>query len=152
VLPSHPVIPTSGTAATDGPRGRILTLVLTGLVVGVVVSAADRTAGLVLAVAVTVLGTVALHSLRSHRVPARSDRDRVVTTPTFVATDDASVTPDELTERLRRLYDDHVEQLNMALSEDREDLVQQLSEDYMDQSLRLITAGAHPSPDWLPAR
>jgi flagellar motor component MotA len=152
VLPSHPVVPTSGTAATDGPRGRILTLVLTGLVVGVVVSAADHTAGLALAVVVTVLGAVAFRLLRSRRTPARRDRARVATTPTFFAADDASSTPDELTQLLRRLYDDHVEQVNMALSEDREDLAQQLSDDYIDQALRLITAGAQASPDWLPAR
>jgi hypothetical protein len=53
----------------------------------------------------------------------------------------------DLTERLRRLYDEHVEQLNMALAEDRLDLVQELSDSYMDQALRLITAGA--SPEWL---
>ena len=152
MLPSHPVIPTSGTAATDGPRGRILTLVLTGLVVGVVVSAADRTAGLALALVVTVLGTAGFRLLRSHRTPARRDRQRAATTPTFLAADVANVTPDELTERLRRLYDDHVEQVNMALGEDREDLVQQLSDDYMDQALRLMTAGAQASPEWLPAR
>jgi hypothetical protein len=40
----------------------------------------------------------------------------------------------------------------MALGEDREDLVQQLSDDYMDQALRLMTAGAQASPEWLPAR
>ena len=152
MLPSHPAVPTSGTAATDGPRGRIPTLVLTGLVVGAVVSAADRTAGLALAVAVTVLGAVALHRLRSRRTPARRGRERVASMPAVVAADVASGTPDELTELLRRLYDDHVEQLNMALSEDREDLVQQLSDDYMDQALRLMTAGAQASPEWLPAR
>lgn len=48
----------------------------------------------------------------------------------------------QLDARLRQLHLDHVEQVNMALSEGREDLVRQLSDSYLDQSLSLITAPA----------
>jgi hypothetical protein len=148
VLPSHPVVPTGGTAATDASRGRILTLVVTGLVLGVAAAASDRTTGLALAVVVIALGAAAVVARRGRRAAAR--RGHAATSPTFPAADYAFVTPDELTERLRALYDDHVEQVNMALSEDREDLVQELSDSYMDQALHLITAGARPSSDSLP--
>jgi hypothetical protein len=150
VLPSHPVVPTGGTAATDAPRGRILTLVVTGLVLGVAAAASDRTTGLALAVVVIALGAAAVVARRGRRAAARRGPGHAATSPTFPAADYEFVTPDELTERLRALYDDHVEQVNMALSEDREDLVQELSDSYMDQALHLITAGARPSSDSLP--
>jgi hypothetical protein len=148
VLPSHPVVPTGGTAATDAPRGRILTLVVTGLVLGAAAAASDRTAGLALAVVVIALGAAAVVARRGRRIAVRRDQGHAGTT--FPVADYEFVTPDELTERLRELYDDHVEQVNMALSEDREDLVQELSDSYMDQALHLITAGARPSSDSLP--
>jgi hypothetical protein len=150
VLPSHPVVPNGGTAVTDTPRGRILTLVVTGLVLGAAAWAADRTAGLALAVIVIALGAATLVARRGRRASARWDRGHAATTPASPTADDEFVTPDELTERLRKLYEDHVEQVNMALGEDREDLVQDLSDSYVDQALRLITAGARPTPESLP--
>jgi hypothetical protein len=150
VLPSHPVVPNDGTAVTEAPRGRILTLVVTGLVLGAAAWAADRTAVLALAVIVIALGAAALVARRGRRASARWDRGHAVTIAASPTADDEFVTPDELTERLRKLYEDHVEQVNMALGEDREDLVQELSDSYMDQALSLITAGARPTPESLP--
>jgi hypothetical protein len=109
----------------------------------------DGTAGRALALAVTALGAAGIVGLRAGWVVARPDPDgSVVTTPVSPA----DVPSEDLTERLRRLHDDHVEKVNMALGEDRDDLVQDLSDSYMDQALRLITAGGRPSPDSLPAR
>jgi hypothetical protein len=153
VLPIHPAVPNGGTAAADGRHGRIRALVLAGLALGILAWVADGTAGLAVVLGMTALGAAGYLGMRSGRVGARPDADGpILLAPASMAADDESVTPDELTERLRRLYDDHVEQVNMALSEDREDLVQELSDSYMDQALRLITAGARPSPETLPIR
>jgi hypothetical protein len=50
---------------------------------------------------------------------------------------------DVLTLRLRRLHDMHVEKVNQAVDEGREDLVRELSDAYADQALRAITAAGH---------
>ncbi|WP_222264343.1 hypothetical protein [Modestobacter marinus] len=48
---------------------------------------------------------------------------------------------DALGEQLHALHDEYAELTNQALAEDREDLVQELSDEYADRALRLITAG-----------
>jgi hypothetical protein len=125
--------------APNGPRGRIRPLVLSALVLGTLAWLADGATGLVVVLAMTVLVAAALL-----RGPARPGADTpALTPPTEPGADDAG-TADDVTERLRRLYDDHVEQLNMAVAEERHDLVQELSDHYMDEALRLITAGERP--------
>jgi hypothetical protein len=146
VLHTHPVVPADGTPSPDGPRGRTRTLVLTSLALAAVALLLDGTAGVVLALAVVTLGATGLLVLRARRAAGRPNLDGpAVPTPVRSAVDAGSVAPDDLTERLGRLYDDHVEQVNMALGEGRDDLVPALSDSYMDQSLRLITGGGRPS-------
>jgi hypothetical protein len=120
--------------------------VLTGVSLAALTVVVGGTTGLlVLAVAATALGATAVLGLRARSaatLPARTGSATARTAfPSAVATD--PVDPDDLTVRLRQLHDDHVEQVNMALAEGREDLVQELSDSYMDESLALITAGAH---------
>ena len=64
-------------------------------------------------------------------------------TPTDLPTD---VEPDggELTVRLARLHDEHVERVNAAVGEGREDLLQELSDSYVEQSMALMTAAGLP--------
>jgi hypothetical protein len=44
-------------------------------------------------------------------------------------------------EQLRELHDTYVWEVNAAVGEGRLDLVWQLADDYLDQALRLMTAG-----------
>jgi hypothetical protein len=153
VLPSSPVAPNAGSPAPAGRRGRIRALVLMTEALTVLAFVADGAASLVLVLAVTALGTAGLLVLHARSSAAAPRQDAPLAmpptmTPTMApAADVDPLSQIELTERLRQLYDEHVEQLNMALAEDRLDLVQELSDSYMDQALRLITAGA--SPEWL---
>ena len=51
----------------------------------------------------------------------------------------------ELTERLRAMHDAHVEEVNLALAEGREDLVRESSDRYTDAALVLLTSPPHPA-------
>jgi hypothetical protein len=142
VLPSLPD-PNGAPAAPAGSRGRAL--VVTGLAL-VILAAAGGTAELALALAVTALSAAGLLALRARRSAAQPG----LFTPSDPAPVGLVAEPDpfaeaELTERLSRLYDDHVEKLNMALAEDRDDLVQELSDSYMDEALHLMTSGGRSS-------
>ncbi|MFD2091060.1 hypothetical protein [Blastococcus deserti] len=140
MLRSLPAVPTGGTAAPNDPRGRIRALVLPFLALGLLAWLADGTAGLVLVLAMTVLVAAALM-----RPTARPGPDApVVATPTDRSSDVDTLAPEDVSERLRRLHDAHVEQVNMAVAEERYDLVQELSDSYMDEALSLITAGERP--------
>jgi hypothetical protein len=44
-------------------------------------------------------------------------------------------------ERLRRLHEDYVERVNMAVAEDRQDLVDALARAYDDDALRVVASG-----------
>ena len=149
MLPSSPVAPNAGSPAPAGRRGRIRALVLMTVALTVLAFVADGAASLVLVLAVTALGTAGLLVLHARSSAAAPRQDAPLAMPPAMtpAADVDPLAQIDLTEGLRRLYDEHVEQLNMALAEDRLDLVQELSDSYMDQALRLITAGA--SPEWL---
>jgi hypothetical protein len=148
VLPSSSVAPNAGSPAPTGRRGRIRALVLMTVALAVLAFVADGAASFVFLLAVTALGTAGLLILHARSAAAAPVAKTPVALPaTAPAADVDPLAQIDLTERLRRLYDEHVEQLNMAVAEDRLDLVQELSDGYMDQALRLITAGA--SPEWL---
>lgn len=67
--------------------------------------------------------------------------------PAFPSTTTLDVVGDgELTAQLARLHDDHVEQANAAVSEGREDLLPQISDSYVEQSMALMS-GAGAAPD-----
>jgi hypothetical protein len=53
-------------------------------------------------------------------------------------------------QQLRELHDEYVWEVNAAVGEDRLDLVDHLTDDYLDRALRLLSAGEPPtcgSPD-----
>ena len=133
------MLPLRTTASTIGDpaglRGSIRAFLLTSLVLAVAtVLPGGAPAPLTLALAVTSLGTAAALGLRSRWI-ATAPHD-------LLTDDDAPLRDSELIARLRQLYDDHVEQVNLALEEGREDLAEELSDDYMDRALALITADA----------
>jgi hypothetical protein len=145
VLPSSSVAPNAGSPAPTGRRGRIRALVLMTVALAVLAFVADGAASLVFVLAVTALGTAGLLILHARSAAAAPVATTAAAPPvTAPAADVDPLAQIDLTERLRRLHDEHVEQLNMAVAEDRLDLVQELSDSYMDQALRLITAGASP--------
>jgi hypothetical protein len=142
MFPLHTSASPAGASGPTGPRGPIRALLLTSLVLAAAAAVLAGAPGhLTLALAVAALGSAAVLGLRSRRVAAgpAPARDAV---PTTVPGD----TTGDLTTRLRRLYDDHVEQVNLALAEGREDLARELSDAYMDQALSLITTDAGVRP------
>ncbi|HEY0401400.1 MAG TPA: hypothetical protein VGD09_05230 [Blastococcus sp.] len=149
MLPLHPLTPLGGATAPEDRRGRIRALVLTSVSLLVLAAVAGPTAALVtLSLAAITLAAAALLGRRARRAAATITPAPAGIPMADPSTADAeAVTPDVLTERLRVLHDDHVEQVNMALAEGREDLAQELSDSYMDESLALITTGGRRSPD-----
>ena len=141
VLSLHPK---SSTPATR--RDRIRALVIAGACVAVLAVLAGGTGLLALAMLTAALGTAAVLCLRAGHGSPRPARSRLRRAP-LASPAAGSLEPEGLTARLRQLHDDHVEQVNMALAEDREDLVQELSDNYMDESLALITAAGRRSTD-----
>jgi hypothetical protein len=127
-------------------RDRIRALVIAGVCLAVLAVLSGQTGLLALAMVTAALGTAAVLGLRAGHGSPRPAPSRVRTAP-LPSPAAGSLEPEGLTARLRQLHDDHVEQVNMALAEDREDLVQELSDNYMDESLALITAAGRRSPD-----
>lgn len=124
-------------SASADHRGSIRSLVVASAALGVLALISGVSGLVVLAVVTAAAAAAAV--LGSHAgppVPAPADRPA----PRRPVPDVGPVGPQDLTARLRRLHDAHVEQVNMALAEDREDLAQELSDSYMDESLALISA------------
>jgi hypothetical protein len=147
MLPLHPLAPNGSTAATMG-RGRVRSIVLTGLSMAILAAVVGPTADVIALAVITViaLGAATVLGRRTRQAAAAATpTGSVIATAGPSPADTEAVTPEALTERLRALYDDHVEKLNLALEEGREDLARELSDSYMDESLSLITGGG-PSP------
>ncbi|HEV7875042.1 MAG TPA: hypothetical protein VGP00_00095 [Nocardioides sp.] len=150
MLPLRPLAP-NGTS--EGPQGPIRALALTGLSMALLAALVGPTAAfVVLSLAAIALGSAAVLGRRARRAATTTPIGSAAPTAGLSPADTEAVTPDVLTERLRVLYDDHVEKVNMALGEGREDLVQELSDSYMDEALSLIAGGARPSANRFPAR
>jgi hypothetical protein len=145
VLSLHPKPSTGDTSAPATRRDRIRSLVIAGACLAVLAVLSGGTGLLALAIVTGALGGAAVLGLRADNRTPRPTRSRLRTAP-LPSPAAGPVEPEGLTARLRRLHDDHVEQVNMALAEDREDLVQELSDNYMDESLALITAAERRSP------
>jgi hypothetical protein len=142
VLPVHPSSRLHDAPARTGGRGRIRALVLTSALVPVLAAVAGLASGLlVLAFAASALGATAVLHRRARRDAAHPAASGPAPAWTAQAVTSSSLVPDDLTSQLRRLHDDHVERVNQAVGEGRNDLAQELSDDYMDASLALITAG-----------
>jgi hypothetical protein len=126
------VSPVGNSAAPAALRGPIRGLLLTSLLLAAVAAVAGGLPShLMFALAISALAAAAVLGMRSRLVAATPDRASVVDVPLDRG--------DELSARLRELHDDYVEQVNLALDEERHDLVQRLSDSYMDQALALMT-------------
>jgi len=137
VLSLRPASSPGDSSASADHHGSIRSLVVASAALGVLALLSGVSGIVVLAVASAAIALAAV--LASHPgspAPAAADRP----TPRRLVPDVGPVDPQDLTARLRRLHDAHVEQVNMALAENREDLVQELSDSYMDESLALISA------------
>ena len=115
MLSLHPRSSTGDAPAPATRRDRIRSLVIAGACLAVLAVLSGGT-GLV-ALAVLTLGTAAVLGRRAgHGSPRPApSRLRTAPRPSLAA---GPVEPEDLTARLRRLHDDHVEQVNMALAED----------------------------------
>jgi hypothetical protein len=152
VLPLRPLAPTGDTASA-GRRGRIRTLALTGLSLALLVALVGPSADLVvLTLAAIALASAAALARRNRGSASASPVAPVTPAAVLPPVDSEPLPPDVLTERLRRLYDEHVEQVNMALEEGREDLAQEMADSYMDEALGLLTGGGQRFPDHFSAR
>jgi hypothetical protein len=146
MLPFRSPIPARRPTASAAGRRRMsalasaaLALALAVLALAVLAVVAVGSAGTVLAVlAIVLLGAAAVLGLRSHWASAAPDAVPAATGVRAPVAPPETVAPDQLTERLRRLHDEHVELVNMAVAEGREDLVQELSDSYVNQALGLI--------------
>jgi hypothetical protein len=112
--------------------------VLTAFALAAVATVAGHAAGLVLLTGATlVLGAAAVLTLRAHWAAAAPAQDRVA----LPAVPSAVPADDPVTGDLRRLHDAHVEKVNAALDEGREDLARELADSYADSALALLTRG-----------
>jgi hypothetical protein len=136
VLPLHTTVSPSGDAAAPtGSRGPIRALLLTSLLLAAVAAVVGGAPSLLwFALAVSALGVAAVLGLGSPAAGTALQQ----TPPAETLPADA----DDVAIRLRDLHRDYVEQVNLVLAEDRQDLVAELSDAYMDQALALITADA----------
>ena len=112
---------------------------LTAFGLAALATVAGHATGLALLGAATVvLGVAAVLVMRAQWHAALAPEPRAVAAPLPGA---PAVGDDELTGQLRRLHEAHVEKVNLALDEGREDLVRELADSYTDQALALLTRG-----------
>jgi hypothetical protein len=100
---------------------------------------AGRTTGLVLLLGATaVLGVAATLAMRAHWAAAAPVQPRATASPAPAPT---AADGDTVTAELRRLHEAHVEKVNLALDEGRDDLARELADSYTDQALALLVRG-----------
>lgn len=130
--------PSTDAPATATGRARILGgVALTSAAVITLVDA-PTAAGWLTATALAA-GAVAVLPADPHRRSAAREPGSIADGSAVVLSDD------ELTQRLRALHDARVEEVNMALAENREDLVGEYSDRYTDAALVLLTSARHPA-------
>jgi hypothetical protein len=118
------------------PSRRVGLLVLTAFALAALATVVVHAAGLALLVAATLaLGVASAQVMRAQWHAAVPPEPRPVTRP---AREDRP-SDDELAVRLRELHASHVEKVNLALDEGREDLARELADAYADQALALLT-------------
>jgi hypothetical protein len=148
MLPLHTTSPVGAPASAPDPRVRLLLLSAAGLGIAAAVLG-DAPGVLAFVLAVGALGAASALGLRDRWAALQPDRAGQVpgSAPEFPAWSPAeSDSPYDtaLTADLRQLYADHVEQLNLALAEGREDLARELSDAYPDRALALLTGAGLP--------
>jgi hypothetical protein len=128
--------PFSGSATRRARPSRLVGLLVAGaLVLAVLISAVGRPAGpAALAVPVVALAGAAGLALRARWVALAPVAARRV-----ASRREAPLDGEALTERLRLLHEASVEKVNLAVQADRLDLVDELSDSYADEALRLLS-------------
>ena len=139
-LPTPLPVPAAPTPRRRRP-GRIGTLVLTAFGLAALTAVTGHTVGLTLLVAATaVLGVAAcLAVLERWAAAAPAGPGSRTAVPAPVIRETVPGESDALTCQLRRLHAAHVEKVNVALDGGREQLARELSDDYADQALALLT-------------
>jgi len=87
------------------------------------------------------LGAASALGLRA-ATPATAPSADLSAVPAAAALD--VVADGELTAQLARLHDEHVEQANAAVAEGREDLLQEISDSYVEQAMSVMTGAGIP--------
>jgi hypothetical protein len=158
MLPLHTTSP-AGEPAAPAPDSRIRLLLLTAAVLGIAAAVLGDAPGvLAFVLAVGALGAASALALRDRWTALQPDDAGLLTgsapeLPAWTPAQADSPYDTALTADLRRLYADHVEQLNLALAEGREDLARELSDAYPDRALALLTdAGLPPARSALHTR
>ncbi len=97
-------------------------------------------------VTTSVLGAVFVLAVHRHRAAAHpAPPEPRPIRPAPPVDRDSGDRPD-LPERLDRLHEHYVEQVNLAVAEDRADLVAELCDAYMEEALRMIAGPDLPPP------
>ena len=121
------------------PSNRVGILVLAAFGLAALAFVAGHATGLALLIGATaVLGVAAALAMRAHWAAALPVQPRTPASPAPAA---PAPDGDTVTAELRRLHAAHVEKVNLALDEGREDLARELSDDYTDQALALLVRG-----------
>lgn len=121
------------------PSSRVGVLVATAFVLAGLATVTGHAAGLaLLAGATAVLGVAAVLVLRAQWAAAAPPASRSTVSPPAAP---AAPDGDTVTAELRRLHEVHVEKVNLALDEGREDLARELADSYTDQALALLVRG-----------
>ena len=130
--------------ARRGPRARLL----------VAVAVALAGFGLVLdgwlAVVASALAGVCAWAAGTRRWHTETPRPVATASPVLrpaVPPDCDPVDRAALDDRLARLHESYVEQVNMCVAEGRDDLVRELSDGYVDRALELMTGAGWPAAD-----
>jgi hypothetical protein len=127
---SLPVHRSSGARPRPSRRVALLVLIAFGLA-GLAAVATGAAALGSTAATVLVLATVSV-------MRAQWQAADLPEPPTVAVAASEAPAADNLAVQLRRLHDAHVEEVNLALDEGREDLARELAESYTDQALALL--------------
>lgn len=142
-MPYPNPLPPSGRPVRIRPPRLAVLLLLTAAVAAIAgVTLAGLPSQVALIVMLVALLTGSIAAMRAHWTAVLAEEDRLYLR-------EVAPTAEDLTAHLRRLHEAHVEKVNTALDEGREDLAAELADSYMDEALRAITA-AGPSMDPAP--
>ncbi len=140
LLPTAPfaAAPADAPATRQAAHARVLGgVALTSA--AVITFAEATTASGWLTATILAAGAVTVLPADRPRQQAREGSSPVPAAPVVVLSEE------EITDRLRARHDAHVEEVNMALAEGREDLVHESSDRYTDEALVLLTSAQHPA-------
>jgi hypothetical protein len=137
----HPVPPTGPLRGDAATRRRITVLLVVGAACGALTAVLGPAAALLgLALGVAALGAAAALGFRAQW------RATAPGTPPVGRAPIPQPDRDDVATRLRELHAAHLAQVDAALDAGRADLFRELSADYADRALRLLTDGVPAGP------